>query len=84
MENFKGKREQEDNDKKAVLMSLTVHVLLVALFFIPMGHALKSIENTQIQVELPKDLLGGGPALGLKNEGSGSNPAPGKSFGNST
>ena len=78
MENFKVKREEEDNDKKAVLMSLTVHVLLVALFFIPMGHALKSIENTQIQVELPKDLLGGGPALGLKNEGSGSNPAPGK------
>lgn len=77
MEN-KGKKQEEDNDKKATLMSLTVHVLIGILFFLPVEHAVRNIQNTQIQVELPKDLLGGGPALGLPNQGSGSNPAPGK------
>ena len=75
---IKEKKVEEDNDKKGVLVSLTFHTLLGILLFLPMGHAIKSIENTQIQVELPKDLLGGGPALGLPNQGSGSNPAPGK------
>jgi outer membrane biosynthesis protein TonB len=74
-----GQVQEEDNNKKATLMSLTVHILIGALFFMPIGHVVKNIENAQIQVELPpKDLLGGGPALGLPNQGSGSNPAPGK------
>jgi TonB family protein len=75
----KVQEEEKDNDKKATLMSLSLHVLIGILFFLPMGQRLKSVENTQIQVELPaKDLLGGGPALGLPNQGSGDNPAPGK------
>jgi outer membrane biosynthesis protein TonB len=74
----KGQKQEEDNDKKGTLMSLTAHVLIGILFFLPMGHAVRQTENAQIQVELPQDLLGGGPALGLPNQGSGSNPAPGK------
>ncbi len=70
--------QEEDNNKKATLMSLTIHVLIGVLFFLPMGHAVKQIQNSEIQVELPKDLLGGGPALGLPNQGSGSKAAPGK------
>ena len=73
----KEKIQEDKNDQKATLMSLTIHVLLGILFFLPMGHTIRSIENTQIQVELPQELLGGGPALGLPNQGSGSNPAPG-------
>ncbi len=72
-----GKIKEEQNDQKATLMSLTIHVLLGILFFLPMGHTIRSIEDTQIQVQLPEELLGGGPALGLPNQGSGSNPAPG-------
>ena len=73
----KEKIEEERNDQKATLMSLTIHVLLGILFFLPMGKKMRAIEDTQIQVELPQELLGGGPALGLPNQGSGSNPAPG-------
>ncbi len=73
----KEKIQEDLNDQKATLMSLTLHVLLGILFFLPMGKPMRSIENTQIQVELPQELLGGGPALGLPNQGSGSNPAPG-------
>lgn len=74
----KEKIEEERNDQKATLMSLTIHVLLGILFFLPMGKKMRAIENTQIQVELPQELLGGGPALGLPNQGRGSNPAPGR------
>lgn len=70
--------QEDENNRKATLMSLTVHVLIGILFFLPMGRPPKPLENTQIQVELPQDLLGGGPALGLPNQGSGNNPAPGK------
>ena len=73
----KEKIEEDRNDQKATLMSLTLHVLLGILFFLPMGKKMRAIEDTQIQVELPQELLGGGPALGLPNQGSGSNPAPG-------
>ena len=69
---------EDENNKKATLMSLTVHVLIGILFFLPMGKAIRNVENTQIQVELPKDMLGSTPALGLPDEGSGNNPAPGK------
>ena len=74
----KAKIEEERNDQKATLMSLTLHVLLGILFFLPMGKKMRAIENTQIQVELPQELLGGGPALGLPNQGKGNNPAPGR------
>lgn len=71
-------KEEDENNKKATLMSLTVHVLIGILFFLPMGKHIRNVENTQIQVELPKDMLGSTPALGLPDEGSGNNPAPGK------
>ena len=83
---FKTKRKEEENNQKGTLLSLTVHVLLGALFFLAPTHKIAAPKESQIIVELPKD-LGGGVALGLKNEGSGSKAAPGKpdpNAGNST
>jgi outer membrane biosynthesis protein TonB len=60
-------------------MSMTVHVvLLLAMYFMPSPPPPIPKEPAKIVVELPQDLLGGGPALGLPDQGSGSNPTPGK------
>ena len=76
---FRSIKSEKENDQKGMLLSMTVHVvLLLAMYFMPSLPPQPPQIPAQIVVELPKDLLGGGPALGLPNEGSGSNPAPGK------
>ncbi len=85
---YRGKKTEEYNNQKGTLFSLTVHVALLGLFFFMPISAGKYLQKESIiQVELPQDLLGGGPALGLPNQGQGDNPAPGKpdpNAGNST
>jgi TonB family protein len=69
---------EEENDKKGTMLSIALHVLmLLALLFVPVSKPILN-ENTQIQVTLPPDMLGGGPALGLPNQGQGDTPSPGK------
>jgi outer membrane biosynthesis protein TonB len=76
---FRSIKSEKENDQKGMLLSMTVHVvLLLAMYFLPSLPPPKPVIPAQIVVELPKDLLGGGPALGLPDQGSGSNPAPGK------
>jgi outer membrane biosynthesis protein TonB len=76
---FKTIKSEKENDQKGMLMSMTVHViLLLAMYFMPSLPPPVPKVPAQIVVELPQDLLGGGPALGLPNQGSGSNPTPGK------
>ena len=84
---FRGKKQEEENDKRGTLLSLTAHVVIAALFFMPISHKMMATKDSMIQVELPKDMLGSAPSLGLPNEGSGSKAAPGKpdpNAGNST
>jgi outer membrane biosynthesis protein TonB len=77
--NFKSTKEEEDNNQKGTLTSLSLHVLvLLAMYLMPAGGQVYKENKAKIEVELPQDLLGGGPALGLPNQGSGDNPAPGK------
>jgi TonB family protein len=77
--NYKSAQEEQENNQKGTLTSLTVHVLLLlAMYFMPAGGQVYKENKAKIEVELPQDLLGGGPALGLPNQGSGDNPAPGK------
>ena len=62
-----------------MLFSLSFHTLLaLALMFMPIMRKPPLPPVAQIQVELPKDLTGGGPALGLPDEGKGNTPSPGK------
>jgi outer membrane biosynthesis protein TonB len=76
---FRNQKEEKENDKKGMLLSMTAHViLLLGMYFMPDLPPPKPTEPAKIVVELPQDLLGGGPALGLPDQGSGSNPAPGK------
>jgi outer membrane biosynthesis protein TonB len=76
---FRSIKTEKENDQKGMLLSMTVHVvLLLAMYFMPSLPPPPPVVPAQIVVELPKDLLGGGPALGLPDQGSGSNPAPGK------
>jgi outer membrane biosynthesis protein TonB len=77
---YRGKKIEEENNQKGTLFSLTLHLLLLgAMIFMPTCQVAKYVQKeATIQVELPKDLLGGGPALGLPNQGQGDNPAPGK------
>ncbi len=75
----RGQKTEKENDKKGLLLSMTVHtILLLGMYFAPDLPPPKPTIPAQIVVELPQDLLGGGPALGLPNQGSGNNPAPGK------
>jgi outer membrane biosynthesis protein TonB len=76
---FKNIKSEKENDQKGMLMSMTVHVvLLLAMYFMPSPPPPIPKEPAKIVVELPQDLLGGGPALGLPDQGSGNNPTPGK------
>ena len=76
---FTGKKTEEDNNQKGTLFSLTVHVAMLGLiFFMPVSAGKYLQKESIIQVELPPDMLGGGPALGLPDQGKGDNPAPGK------
>ena len=71
-------RQESENEKRATLISLSVHTIIIALLFIPIGHKVIPSIAPPIQVELPKDLIGGGAMLGLPNQGRGNNPSPGK------
>jgi outer membrane biosynthesis protein TonB len=72
------KKTEQDNNQKGTLVSLTVHSLLIfGILFMPVSKP-KINEITKIQVELPKDMLGGGAALGLPDQGQGDMPSPGK------
>ena len=76
---FKTKKAEEENDKKGMLLSMIAHIaILLAMYLMPDLPPPIPKEPAKIVVELPQDLLGGGPALGLPDQGSGSNPAPGK------
>ena len=76
---YRGKKTEEENDQKATLLSLTLHtLLLLAAFFMPSVQAPPKPPDSKIQVELPQELLGGGPSLGLPDQGKGDNPSPGK------
>lgn len=86
---YRGKKLEEENDKKATLLSLTLHVLLLLVaFFMPSVDSPPKPPDSKIQVELPPELLGGGgPSLGLPDQGRGNNPSPGEpdpNAGNST
>jgi outer membrane biosynthesis protein TonB len=72
-------KTEEENDKKGVLTSLTAHIALLALLYF-MPNVQKPAEPivAQIQVELPKDDIGGGPKLGQPDAGMNSTPTPGK------
>jgi outer membrane biosynthesis protein TonB len=72
-------KSEEDNDQRAMLLSISLHVLLLALvYFMPTGGIVRPPEKSAIVVELPPEMLGGAPALGLPDQGSGNNPSPGK------
>ena len=76
---IRGEKSDKENDKKGMLLSMTVHtVLLLGMYFMPDLPPPPPKIPAQIVVELPQNLLGGGPALGLPNQGSGNKPAPGK------
>jgi outer membrane biosynthesis protein TonB len=85
---YRGRKQEDDNNRKGTLFSLTMHVLVIAgIYFMPAPAAKYEHKESNIQVELPQELLGGGPALGLPDQGKGDNPAPGKpdpNAGNST
>ena len=75
---FKHQKSEEENNRKGTLLSLTLHSLMIfGILFMPVSKP-KINEKTMIQVELPKDLLGGGAALGLPDQGQGDTPSPGK------
>jgi outer membrane biosynthesis protein TonB len=75
---YKNKKTEEDNNQKGLLASLVMHTVLAGLmFFMPMTSGHYEHKEANIQVELPKDLLGGA-ALGLPDQGKGDNPSPGK------
>ncbi len=70
---------EQENNQKATLLSLTLHtLLLLGVIFMPTVSTPPKPPDSKIVVELPTDLMGGGPSLGLPDEGSGDNPAPGK------
>jgi colicin import membrane protein len=72
------KKTEQENNQKGTLVSLTLHSLLIfGVLFMPVPSP-KMNEKTQIQVELPKDMLGGGAALGLPDQGQGDTPSPGR------
>ena len=72
------KKVEQDNNQRGTLVSLTVHSLLIfGILLMPVPKP-KLNEKTQIIVELPKDMLGGGAALGLPDQGQGDTPSPGK------
>jgi outer membrane biosynthesis protein TonB len=74
----KFKKVEQDNNQRGTLVSLTVHSLLIfGILLMPIAKP-KVNEITKIQVELPKDMLGGGAALGLPDQGQGDTPSPGK------
>jgi outer membrane biosynthesis protein TonB len=74
----KFKKIEQDNNQRGTLVSLTVHSLLIfGILLMPIAKP-KVNEITKIQVELPKDMLGGGAALGLPDQGQGDTPSPGK------
>ena len=76
---YRGQKQEDDNNRKGTLFSLTMHVLVIAgVYFMPPVQGKYEHIESKIQVELPQELLGGGPALGLPNQGKGDNPAPGK------
>jgi outer membrane biosynthesis protein TonB len=77
---YRGQKIEEENNQKGTLLSLVLHLaLLGAMIFMPTCQVVKYVQKeSTIQVELPQDLLGGGPALGLPDQGKGDNPAPGK------
>lgn len=75
----RGKKLEQENDQKATLLSLTLHTLLIlAAIFMPTVKAPPKPPDSKIQVELPQELLGGGPSLGLPDQGRGNNPSPGE------
>lgn len=77
-------QDENKHEMRGWISSAAVHVCLVAMMFlINIAPQPPEIPKSEIIVELPKviekrDLLGGGPALGLPDEGKGNNPSPGK------
>jgi TonB family protein len=72
-------KEERKNDTRGTLYSIGLHSLIFALMFVPIAGSIKDEPESTIVVELPKiQDLGGGPALGLPDEGQGNSPSPGK------
>jgi outer membrane biosynthesis protein TonB len=74
------RQTEEKNDIRGSVTSVAVHSLLMLLIWLmPNVEIPPPPSDSIIQVELPsKDLLGGGPALGLKNQGQGTKASAGK------
>jgi outer membrane biosynthesis protein TonB len=73
------RQTEEKNDMRGSVTSLAVHSLLILLIWLlPNVEIPPPPSDSIIQVELPKDLLGGGPALGLKDQGQGTKASAGK------
>jgi outer membrane biosynthesis protein TonB len=73
------RQTEEKNDVRGSVTSVAVHSLLILLIWLmPNVELPPPPADSIIQVELPKDLLGGGPALGLKDQGQGTKASAGK------
>ena len=73
------RQTEEKNDIRGSVTSVAVHSLLVLLIWLmPNVEIPPPPADSIIQVELPKDLLGGGPALGLKDQGQGTKASAGR------
>ncbi|MEO0040890.1 MAG: hypothetical protein RL329_338 [Bacteroidota bacterium] len=75
------RQTEEKNDIRGSVTSVAVHSLLMLLvYLLPNVEIPPPPSDSIIQVELPKekDLLGGGPALGLKEQGQGKKASAGK------
>ena len=54
---FRSIKSEKENDQKGMLLSMTVHVvLLLAMYFMPSLPPPQPVVPAQIVVELPKDL----------------------------
>lgn len=76
-------QDESKHEMRGWISSAAVHAgLLAMMLMVNIAPKPPEIPKSEIIVELPKvverDLLGGGPALGLPDEGKGNNPSPGR------
>ncbi len=77
MDSFIVQQQKEiDNDRRAMLISLCVHTILIALMLTLVGSKLTPAPPIAPPIQV--DIIGGGAMLGLPDQGRGNNPSPGK------
>ena len=69
-------QKETENDRRAMLISLSCHTILIALFLTLAGSKLTPAPPIAPPIQV--DIIGGGAMLGLPDQGRGNNPSPGK------